>query len=643
MTTDPAGLQNGKGELTSNGDLKNRNDNDQVSVNWADMQKGNYDLTINGDLKNRNDSDQVVMDRADTQNGNDVPIINGDLKNRNNSDQVGMDQAVMQNGNDDPTNNGDLKNRNNSVQVGVDQAVTQNGNDDPTSNGDLKNRNNSDQVVMDQAVTQNGNDDPTSNGDLKNRNDSVQVGVEPNREPPVIPKINGNTDVNAETAPNNCEILTKDVNKTVSGNDDISDSDTIEYTSNVDKHTNNTDGYSSSDSILYGFKRVNRSCKKIWMKKAQTVKVSVNVHRLSQDKIAQYTKNQAHSWDDIDPYSDAEVINSESENTVNDQDDSHDTNVHTTYSMRPRKREKPIGQTRTSKRKCRTKQTEMWYDDVSLPPSPKRKRKDYVGLKGPSSARIRSRNTQTIAPKRTIPLDYVTKETSSEGEETVDTLPDQAKKDDNIEHDNDTGKTPLVVKPAPKTLKGLFKKTTHGIKKHRRIRNYKCPKCDVCKNSQAEANEHYNNNHPPVSCSKCPKICATPCTLARHMYLHSELKYPCHRCEQRFAFESELKVHKYKHRRIRMFKCSDSGCSKSYFSEGELIQHAKVHDNIDHNCNYENCTYSSRDIRLLCSHECSHKDFYKFYCCICQKGFKYHTQWKRHTVQMKCTVPAPQN
>ena len=160
----------------------------------------------------------------------------------------------------------------------------------------------------------------------------------------------------------------------------------------------------------------------------------------------------------------------------------------------------------------------------------------------------------------------------------------------------------------------------------------------MCKPLQAEANEHYKNNHPPVKCTQCPKVCSTPCTLARHMYLHSDLKYPCHRCEQRFAFESELRVHKFKHRRIRMFKCVHPNCHKTYFSEGELNQHVKVHDNIDHKCDHEGCNYSSPDVRLLRSHECTHKDFFRFYCCTCQKGFKYHTQWKRHVTGMQCTV-----
>ena len=281
-------------------------------------------------------------------------------------------------------------------------------------------------------------------------------------------------------------------------------------------------------------------------------------------------------------------------------------------------------------------------------PLRKGKKRVYIGLKGPSSARIRSQHHITEPPKQKIPVDYCSpsSKTEEEGEPSdmlntantsahnaVDTNPETAK--ENAENTCDTDTRHRT--PAP--LKGKFSSQTHGILVHKRIHTYKCSVCSVVSNTQSSANAHFKNNHPPVQCSKCAKTCSTPSTLSRHMYLHGTLKYPCHRCDQRFAFESELKVHKYKHQRLRMFKCANSNCTKSYFSENELLQHAKIHDDVEHKCEADGCNYSNKDIRLLRSHERSHRSFSRFYCCTCTCGFKYHTQWKCYVTAISCTIP----
>ena len=323
------------------------------------------------------------------------------------------------------------------------------------------------------------------------------------------------------------------------------------------------------------------------------------------------------------------------------------------YSVRDRNKPKehPAATARKSSRNKNKKEHEQgeWYDDpdIDIPPSPKRKKRVYIGLKGPSLARIRSQHRITEPPKQRIPVDYLSPSSDAEKD---------AKQPTNTNADT-TGHTIVktvpgttldtLVKPAktgtnhpiPAPPKGKFSNCTHGIVLRKRIRTYKCNVCGTASSTQSEANAHFKNNHPPVQCSKCTKTCSTPSTLSRHMYLHGNLKYPCHRCDQRFAFESELKVHKYKHRRLKMFKCSGSNCKKSYFSENELQQHAKIHDNIQHQCDADGCNYSNTDICLLRSHERLHRNFFRFFCCTCTRGFKYHTQWKRHVTAISCTVP----
>ena len=574
------------------------------------------------DLNDRNTSD-----KGSTKNRNKTGVTASDTVNRN--DSVIEDSTTKKRNDQDPAN-----------KVKLDETAT--------VEGSMKNGNVQDLMVLD---TVNRNENETDDLAMQNGNASDPLTVNTGSRNKSI-----NTSDHLENEKNQEETEANMVNNhktdlVINNNSDDhgdtngdSDDNTIVYFSEAEKDIDEKSGYSSGDSILYGFKRVNRKCKKIWIQKAKQAKVSVNLLRLSRDKIAQYTKNQAHTWDDIDPYSDVEVVNSESDTNTADPVESKVLNKVTGYTMRPQKSTKTTDKAaRKSGRKCVTKPTEAWYDNLDLPPSPKRKRKEYVGLKGPSSACIRSRNIQKTAPEQTIPIEYLSKELSEpEPDPPTDEVVLHKAGPKGIEHrDADTSSKagPSNEMEHKRMPKGKFSNTTHGILKHKWIRSYKCPVCNVCKPSQAEANEHYKNNHPPVKCTQCPKVCSTSCTLARHMSLHSDLKYLCHRCEQRFVFESELKVHKFKHRRIRMFKCAHADCHKTYFSEGELNQHAKVHDNIDHKCNHDGCKYSTPDVRLLRSHERTHKDFLRFYCCICQIGFKYHTQWKQHVIGMQCTVP----
>ena len=73
-----------------------------------------------------------------------------------------------------------------------------------------------------------------------------------------------------------------------------------------------------------------------------------------------------------------------------------------------------------------------------------------------------------------------------------------------------------------KSRKSAFVTVTHGIRKIKKIRHYKCNIWDVVSDSQAAANAHYRAKHPPLKCPNCTQTFNNPCSLRRHEYNHRE-------------------------------------------------------------------------------------------------------------------------
>ena len=58
---------------------------------------------------------------------------------------------------------------------------------------------------------------------------------------------------------------------------------------------------------------MNKEVKRLWIKQAKTVQVSVNIVKLSQTNLLGWIKGQTHSWDHIDPYSNLEDVRTDAE------------------------------------------------------------------------------------------------------------------------------------------------------------------------------------------------------------------------------------------------------------------------------------------------------------------------------------------
>ena len=161
------------------------------------------------------------------------------------------------------------------------------------------------------------------------------------------------------------------------------------------------------------------------------------------------------------------------------------------------------------------------------------------------------------------------------------------------------------IATTPSSLRGTWKMTRHGIRKKygpSHPQNYGCKVCGQLLPSQGELNEHYRNSHPLVLCPVCKKTFSCPNTRDRHLYSHNLNKqYNCDKCEERFAFESELSTHKIQHRTIRTWICAKKGCDRDFKRKGDLVAHAKTHTNQVFVCTICN-SFSTKVEKKLKSH-----------------------------------------
>ena len=67
---------------------------------------------------------------------------------------------------------------------------------------------------------------------------------------------------------------------------------------------------------------------------------------------------------------------------------------------------------------------------------------------------------------------------------------------------------------------------------------------------------------------------------------------------------------------------------KGFMRKADLVSHAQNHSGMVHKC--DQCEYSATDIRYLKQHQRKHSNDLRIKCNICNRGFRYYTQMKRH-------------
>ncbi|MCG8620578.1 MAG: hypothetical protein MJE68_01085, partial [Proteobacteria bacterium] len=297
------------------------------------------------------------------------------------------------------------------------------------------------------------------------------------------------------------------------------------------------------------------------------------------------------------------------------------THSHTAYYMRERKQEKKTS-TRPQ-RKCAAVDYASLLGHESGTDEPEKKkpvRKPKV-TKEPSKDRIAAQQMIETSekPKHRPPKPDISKGRRFFRKDPSKTKPVHRRPVSTVTEKDDPPKNP-DVKPGTSNVtdlessppKGQFKTKEHGLKKHKEVRYFRCPKCGIHKTTVMKLNDHYKRRHPLLKCDKCTMSFCTPSGLSRHMYVHSTPRYPCLDCHKIFHFSSELKTHRVVHLKIKAHFCNRGNCGKSFMNNPDLLKHVREHDAKPVSCS--ECDYTTKNKRLLKSHALSHTDEKPYSC-----------------------------
>ena len=376
-------------------------------------------------------------------------------------------------------------------------------------------------------------------------------------------------------------------------------------------------------------------------------KSEVIVPKVDKVTVNRWTKKVPH-WSKLDPYSDLEDQGSSSKHCDSDSTDEPvnlDSGVHFTRIGGHVLRKQHWTYSNTHARRSGTEYT--FYRDMCSTPkeSSKPKKKKIIPRKEPSNARMESQtriknkiDQDNLNLIRSYPLFDSSAKNSADQESEPE--PEPVSDSDTIPYVPEASQESKVSEESkqdvkPKKKRKLITKT-YGIKnptKNKSGRKYKCTDCVSTWNSVAELNWHFKDVHPPIQCKICKNFLNTPNTLARHMFSHRELKYPCDHCSKRFAFESDRNTHHISHRKIKTFVCNSPNCGKTFFFKGHLTKHVKTHQKIKWKC--QHCKYVSKDERNLKAHQRLHSNLKSYICKNCLQLFKYNEQLKRHQARPK--------
>ncbi|EDW76997.2 uncharacterized protein Dwil_GK21197 [Drosophila willistoni] len=115
--------------------------------------------------------------------------------------------------------------------------------------------------------------------------------------------------------------------------------------------------------------------------------------------------------------------------------------------------------------------------------------------------------------------------------------------------------------------------------RHKGIKNFACPYCDMRKTTRNELKIHinYHTLERTWPCRFCSKVCNSSGNLKMHVRtVHERARdFPCSYCDKSFAKPDTRKYHEMTHTGEKNFKCEE--CGKRFTQPAALRTHRRTH------------------------------------------------------------------
>ncbi|XP_060073493.1 uncharacterized protein LOC132553272 [Ylistrum balloti] len=199
-----------------------------------------------------------------------------------------------------------------------------------------------------------------------------------------------------------------------------------------------------------------------------------------------------------------------------------------------------------------------------------------------------------------------------------------------------TSLKPLSCEECDFRCKTNYELNLHKFK-HSDVRSFPCthPGCQqACKTkSDLSKHMHVHSEERKFPCPLCGKCFKSPSARNKHTQRHTtERPFKCDICEKTFKVKSSLGKHMQLHNGIRPFSCEV--CGRTFASKSNKQAHMVTHDLTNRPYRCPLCPYGGRSQQNLLAHVGTMHGNYAFFCELCKKPYKRHSQLQLHYKRM---------